>query len=240
VVDVVRRVGLRRVPVVTAVVWALAVAVNVVQLAAASLGLLPTLERTPAELHGQWWRIGTALFVQDGGVPGTVSNLAFLAVLGALTEQVLSPPRWLLQYFGAGLAGVLVMAVGRGDVRLPAYAAPAVLFWCGALLGTLAPVLVVPAVVAGALAMRLATTPVAARRRPGRCGRRPGGAGHRGPARGPRRPRRRTGGRCGPRRVDVPPSPRASGPADLTARSSAHCLDWDGPRWVLPPVGRAA
>jgi membrane associated rhomboid family serine protease len=182
VVDVVRRVGLRRVPVVTAVVWALTAAVNVVQLAAASLGLLPTLERTPAALHGQWWRIGTALFVQDGGVPGTVSNLAFLAVLGALTEQVLSPPRWLLQYFGAGLAGqlfgyvwqpvgggnsvavcglagVLVLAVGRGDVRLPAYAAPAVLFWCGALLGTLAPVLVVPAVVAGALAMRLATIP---------------------------------------------------------------------------------
>ena len=53
-------------------------------------GLLPRLERTPAELHGQPWRILTSLFVQDGGVLGTLSNLAFLLVLGVAAEQVLA------------------------------------------------------------------------------------------------------------------------------------------------------
>jgi hypothetical protein len=34
--------------------------------------------------------MGHLALVQDGGVPGTVSNLAFLLVIGAATEQVLA------------------------------------------------------------------------------------------------------------------------------------------------------
>ena len=38
--------------------------------------LLTTLQRDPTRvLQGEWWRIITALFVQDGGIAGTVFNL---------------------------------------------------------------------------------------------------------------------------------------------------------------------
>lgn len=63
--------------------------------------LLRQLERTLAELHGQWWRTVTSRFVQDG-VYGALSNLAFLLVLGIAPEQVTSRGRWLPAYFGAG------------------------------------------------------------------------------------------------------------------------------------------
>ncbi len=37
--------------------------------------------------HGQVWRLVTALVVQDGGVAGTVFNLAGLAAVGVLAER---------------------------------------------------------------------------------------------------------------------------------------------------------
>ena len=43
-------------------------------------GMLGAWQRTPQELQGDWWRTVTALLVQDGGVVGTLSNLAFLEV----------------------------------------------------------------------------------------------------------------------------------------------------------------
>jgi membrane associated rhomboid family serine protease len=67
---------------------------------------------------GDWWRTFTALLVQDGGVAGTISNLAFLLVLGAMAEQVLGVGRWLVCYLGAGLVGELAglggSQAGRG------------------------------------------------------------------------------------------------------------------------------
>jgi hypothetical protein len=42
--------------------------------------MLGAWQRTPQELQGDWWRTVTALLVQDGGVVGTLSNLAFLEV----------------------------------------------------------------------------------------------------------------------------------------------------------------
>ncbi|SEM88577.1 rhomboid family intramembrane serine protease [Nonomuraea pusilla] len=69
-------------------------------------GLVPALMRDPdAIAHGQWWRLVTALVVQDGGVAGTVVNLGFLAVLGHLAERALGPARWLLFYATGALAG---------------------------------------------------------------------------------------------------------------------------------------
>lgn len=70
-------------------------------------GMLEALQRTPQGLHGDWWRTVTALSVQDGGIAGTISNLAFLLVMGVLAEQVLGGWRWLVCYFGAGLVGEL-------------------------------------------------------------------------------------------------------------------------------------
>jgi membrane associated rhomboid family serine protease len=149
-----RRFGLRRFPVATLAVFAVTAAASVLQ--ALVPGMLAALERTPAGLQGDWWRTVTSLLVQDGGVAGTVSNLAFLLVMGALAEQVVGPGRWLACYLGAGLAGelagyawqprgagnsvavcglagVLVVALAAGTA-LPRLAPMAVLWWCGALL----------------------------------------------------------------------------------------------------------
>jgi membrane associated rhomboid family serine protease len=169
------RAGLRRFPVLTAVVLGVTLAANVTQFAVH--GTLDRIERAPSGLHGDWWRTFTALFGQDGGVAGTVSNLIFLVAVGVLAEQVVSRPRWLLACFGAGLvgefagyawqpygagdsvaicglAGVVAVALWRGE-RLPAYAPMVLLLWCGALLAGLWPPLIGLGIVACA-AVRIA------------------------------------------------------------------------------------
>ena len=147
-----------RFPVLTVGVTTVTAVSNVVQLTVP--GVLERFERTPAGLHGEWWRTATSLFVQDGGIAGTVSNLLFLVLIGTVAEQVVSRPRWLLQYFGVGLVsefvgylwqpvgggnsiavcgltGVAALALWQRDSRLPAWAAAATVLWCGALLASL-------------------------------------------------------------------------------------------------------
>jgi hypothetical protein len=165
--------------VATVVVFTVTAVTSVLGLAVP--GVLAALERTPQGLHGDWWRSFTALFAQDGGALGTVSNLAFLALLGVLAERLVGPRWWLAAYFGAGLAGelagyawqptgagnsvavcglagLLVVALAAGT-RLPRLAPMAVLWWCGALLagrwGT-GPLL---AGIAGAVAVQAAPRP---------------------------------------------------------------------------------
>jgi membrane associated rhomboid family serine protease len=151
-----QRIGLRRAPVATAVVFVGTASTSVLGLVRPEV--LAALQRTPEGLHGDWWRSVTALSVQDGGVVGTVSNLAFLLVLGALAEQVLGSRRWLVCYFGAGLAGelagyawqprgagnsvaicglagALVVAL-LAEAPVPRPAPVVLLYWCGALLAT--------------------------------------------------------------------------------------------------------
>jgi membrane associated rhomboid family serine protease len=167
------RLGLWRFPRMTTAVFGATASVNILQFLVH--GTLARLERTPDGLHGAWWRSVTSLFVQDGGVVGTLSNLAFLVALGAAAEQVTSRPRWLLCYFGAGLAGeftgyawqpigggdsvaicglagVVAVAAWRSDERLAAFAPVALLFWCGALLANLWYPLVALGIAAGVLA----------------------------------------------------------------------------------------
>ena len=148
--------GIQRPPVVTAVVFVVTATTSVLGLLIP--GMLEALQRTPQGLHGEWWRTFTALFVQDGGVVGTLSNLAFLLVMGVVAEQVLGAWRWLVCYFGAGLVGELAgyawqprgagnsvaicglagaltvaLVVGAWVSRV----APVVLaYWCGALVGS--------------------------------------------------------------------------------------------------------
>ena len=149
--------GIRRAPWLTAVVIVVTVIPSCLQFAVP--GMLTTLERTPAGLGAQWWRSVTALLVQDGGVPGTISNLVFLALIGVIAEQVMSRPRWLVLYLGAGLAGEfaayawqpvgagnsvaicglaggLAVLMVRGDLRLPAATPYVQLLWAGALVAT--------------------------------------------------------------------------------------------------------
>ena len=141
-------------PAATAAVFVVTAATSAVGLAVPAF--LDALQRSPDELQGQWWRTVTALFAQDGGVLGTVSNLAFLALLGVLAERLVGPRWWLVAYFGAGLAGELAgyawQPTGAGNsvavcglagllivallagTRLPRLAPMALLWWCGALL----------------------------------------------------------------------------------------------------------
>jgi membrane associated rhomboid family serine protease len=165
------RLGLRRFPLVTAVVFGVTALANLTQFLVP--GTLAHLERSPAGLHGDWWRSLTSLFVQDGGVIGTLSNLAFLIAVGVVAEQVVSRPRWLFCYFGAGLVGELAgyawqphgggnsvaicglagaVAVALWSERVPSGASVVLLIWCGALLAGLWSPLLAAGILAGVLA----------------------------------------------------------------------------------------
>ena len=149
-----RPTGAGRFPAVTAVVFSVTAVTSVLGLAVPAV--LDALQRTPEGLGGQWWRTFTALFVQDGGAAGTLSNLLFLLVMGALAEQFLERWQWLVCYFGAGLAGelagyawqphgagnsvavcglagALVVALLAGS-PVPRLVPMVLLYWCGALL----------------------------------------------------------------------------------------------------------
>lgn len=70
--------------------------------------------------HGQVWRIGTSLLVQDGGWFATLLNVVGLVVLGGFAEQVCARSRWATAYAVAGLTGELVgwagwQPVGAGN-----------------------------------------------------------------------------------------------------------------------------
>jgi hypothetical protein len=69
----------RRLPVATAVVFVVTATTSVLG-GLVLPGMLAAWQRTPQGLRGDWWRTVTALLVQDGGVVGTLSNLAFLEV----------------------------------------------------------------------------------------------------------------------------------------------------------------
>jgi membrane associated rhomboid family serine protease len=82
--------------------------------------LLAALQRDPTGLaHGQLWRLGTSLTVQDGGWPGTVFNLTILAVVGVTAESLWSRPRWWLIALTAGIGaqfwGLVVQPSGAGN-----------------------------------------------------------------------------------------------------------------------------
>jgi membrane associated rhomboid family serine protease len=162
---------LRRVPVLTLAVVAVTAVTSAVVVSSPTV--LAHLERTPAGLHGEWWRTLTSLFTQSS-TGGAASNLLFMLALGVVAEQVAGRGRWLACYFGAGvvgelvayawqptgagnsvavcgLAGLIALACWRRDSRLPALGAFALLLWCAVLLSTWAwPAAVVGAVCAAA------------------------------------------------------------------------------------------
>ncbi|MEV6906708.1 hypothetical protein [Amycolatopsis sp. NPDC051071] len=72
-----------RKPVATAAVWLVTAAAGVAQMARPEL--LGQFRRDPAALAaGEWWRMVTPMFFQDGHLLGTVFNLAMLAVKDVL------------------------------------------------------------------------------------------------------------------------------------------------------------
>ncbi|WP_245607412.1 rhomboid family intramembrane serine protease [Pseudonocardia spinosispora] len=108
-----------RLPVATPVVWLITATTGIAQLIHPPLYDL--FRRDPrALLAGEWWRLVTPLFFQDGWLIGTVCNLTALAMIGVVAEVVLGPGRWLAVYSGCGLFGHLLsylwlQPVGAGN-----------------------------------------------------------------------------------------------------------------------------
>jgi len=82
-----------------------------------------TLELFQRDMHlvlqGQIWRTVTPLFFQDGALAGGVLNLINLLVIGTIAENILGRKRWLLMFFGAGIAmeilGSVWDSIGAGN-----------------------------------------------------------------------------------------------------------------------------
>jgi Rhomboid family len=72
-----------------------------------------------AFLADDWWRILTPLFVQDGGVIGSIFNLLSLLVVGSVAERLWGRVRWFIIFFiGAILSEIISLAwqpVGAGN-----------------------------------------------------------------------------------------------------------------------------
>jgi rhomboid protease GluP len=69
--------------------------------------------------EGEWWRIGTALLFQDGGITGTIFNVVTLLLVGQVAERIWGGRRWLVIFFAGGVLTEIVAlawhAVGAGN-----------------------------------------------------------------------------------------------------------------------------
>jgi len=82
--------------------------------------ILNNFERdTMRFLSGDWWRIITPLFVQDGGLAGSVFNLVSLLLVGSAAEQLWGGRKWIIIFLVGGILGELVafawQPVGAGN-----------------------------------------------------------------------------------------------------------------------------
>ena len=73
----------------------------------------------PRFMQGEWWRLITPLFVQDGGIAGTGFNLTSLLLVGILAEQLWGSLPVLLIFFIGGMIGEIAgfawQPVGAGN-----------------------------------------------------------------------------------------------------------------------------
>ncbi|SCG61970.1 rhomboid family intramembrane serine protease [Micromonospora humi] len=109
----------RRVPVATVAALVVVGVPTLLQLTVAP-ALLGQLGRDRAAIgDGQVWRLVTSLVVQDGGVAGSVFNLAALAVVGVVAERVWGAGRWAVVALASGVLaqvwGLVVQPVGAGN-----------------------------------------------------------------------------------------------------------------------------
>lgn len=71
----------------------------------AAPSLLAWFERDATAIGGgQFYRLFTALWFQDGGLAGAIFNLTTVLIVGSLAEMLWGRRDWLLVYFGTGLA----------------------------------------------------------------------------------------------------------------------------------------
>ncbi len=108
-----------RLPVLTGVVFLVTLACGIAQLVHPPL--YDHVVRDAARIDdGEWYRLLTGMFFQDGWAFGLVSNLLWLAVFGTLAERAFGRWRWLVLYFGCGWFGqfmsyVWLNPVGAGN-----------------------------------------------------------------------------------------------------------------------------
>jgi membrane associated rhomboid family serine protease len=98
--------GPRR-PLLTGVVFLVTLTCGIAQLAYRPL-YEHVVRDAPHIDAGQWYRLLTGMFFQDGWASGLVSNLILLAVVGSIAERVFGRWRWLVLYFGCGWFGQLM------------------------------------------------------------------------------------------------------------------------------------
>jgi membrane associated rhomboid family serine protease len=111
--------GDRRIPVATIMALVVVGVPTLLQLLVVP-SLLGYLERDRTAIgDGQVWRLVTSLVVQDGGLAGSIFNLASLAILGAVAERVWGAMRWAVVALASGVAaqlwGLVVQPVGAGN-----------------------------------------------------------------------------------------------------------------------------
>ena len=87
----------------------------------------------PATKDGEWWRLGTAMFMHFGLVHLAV-NMWALRDAGRLVERLYGAPRFAAVYFASGLAGNLVSLIAQGDRAVSGGASGAIFGVYGALL----------------------------------------------------------------------------------------------------------
>ena len=87
----------------------------------------------PATQDGQWWRLGSALFLHFG-VLHLSMNLWALWDGGPLVERANGSPRFTAIYVGSGLAGNLLSLVIQGNQDVPGGGSGAIFGIYGALL----------------------------------------------------------------------------------------------------------
>lgn len=98
-------------------------------------GLLSTLQRdATAVASGEWWRLATALFVQDGGVSGSVANIAGLLLIGFVGEAVWGGRNLVVVFFAGGLcaevAALWWQPIGAGNSIANVSVAASLAAWC--------------------------------------------------------------------------------------------------------------
>ena len=87
----------------------------------------------PATQDGQWWRLGSAMFLHFG-VVHLAFNMWALWDGGQLVERMYGPARFALIYFASGLAGNLLSLVAHGGQAVSGGASGAIFGIYGALL----------------------------------------------------------------------------------------------------------
>ncbi len=85
-----------------------------------SPAVLPLLRRdSGAIMNGDWWRVGTALLVQDGGITGSLINLVALLLVGSVSERLWGAARMLGIFVAGGVLSECValawQPIGAGN-----------------------------------------------------------------------------------------------------------------------------